>query len=300
MAQAIRAAALHRLGMSRRNFLRLFGSAAVLAPLAHACATPPRAASGAAGPSPGGSAGPGAAATSAPGAAIRAVAFDLFTIFDPRSMIAAVEAAAPGHGPALALAWRTRQFEYAWLRAAGDRYVDFRTLTADALEVAARERHVELGPAARDQLVDAYSALEPWPDAAAALGAMRQSGLRLAPLANYTPAMITALVTRAGLRDVFEHLLSTDAVRSFKPHPRAYQLGVDRFGLPREQIAFAAFGGWDAAGATWFGYPTFWVNRLGVELEQLGRPTAIGRTLTELAAWIAAHNAARADATTAP
>jgi 2-haloacid dehalogenase len=63
-------------------------------------------------------------------------------------------------------------------------------------------------------------------------------------------------------------------------------LGVSLFGLPREEIGFAAFGGWDAAGAAWFGYPTFWVNRLGLPVEELAPgPEATGPTLRELAAW---------------
>jgi len=33
---------------------------------------------------------------------------------------------------------------------------------------------------------------------------------------------------------------------------------------------FAGFGGWDAAGAKWFGYPTVWINRLNAPLEELG------------------------------
>jgi 2-haloacid dehalogenase len=281
--------------MSRREFLQLLGGAALLAPLATAC-TPARPGTPrSAGPAPAPADPPStAAALGSPASpAIRAVAFDLFTIFDPRSVIAAVEAAVPGQGTALAAAWRSRQFEYAWLRAAGGHYADFRQVTEDALRVALRERKLELPAAAQARLVDAYSELTAWPDAAAALRAMRASGLRLAPLANYTPRMISALIDHAGLADVFEQLISTDAARTFKPHPRAYQLGVDRFGLPSAQIAFAAFGGWDAAGASWFGYPTFWVNRLGVEPDQLDGPKATGRDLTELAAWIAAAPHAR-------
>lgn len=235
-----------------------------------------------------GCAGVAGRASTAHAGPIRAVAFDLFTIFDPRSVTAAVEAAVPGRGAAFALAWRTRQFEYAWLRAAGDRYVDFHTVTGDALRVTAREHDVRLDDTECARLVDAYTTLQPWPDSVEALRRMRESGLRLAPLTNYSPGMIAALVRHAGITELFEHQLSTDAVRSYKPHPRAYQLGVDRFALPREQIAFAAFGGWDAAGATWFGYPTFWVNRLGVPLEQLETPTAIGGSLAELPDWIAA------------
>ncbi len=35
-------------------------------------------------------------------------------------------------------------------------------------------------------------------------------------------------------------------------------------------IAFAAFAGWDVAGAKWFGYPAVWVNRLQLPLEKPG------------------------------
>lgn len=226
-----------------------------------------------------------------PRARIRAVAFDLFTIFDPRSLLPVVEAAAPGRGAELALAWRTRQFEYAWIRSSAGHYADFRACTADALLAAAHELGVTLSERVRDRLVDACSALAPWPDSAAALAGMRDAGLRLVTLTNYTPAMTSALLRHAGLHGLFEHQLSTDRVRQYKPHPKAYQLGVDALGLAREHIAFSAFGPWDAAGATWFGYPTFWVNRLGIPMEPLASPTATGPSLDALAAWITATNA---------
>ena len=96
---------------------------------------------------------------------------------------------------------------------------------------------------------------------------------------NMTPAMLAGGVERAGLGDVFEQVLSTERVRSFKPSPAAYRLGVEAFGLDRGQIGFAAFAGWDAAGARWFGYPTLWINRLGAPREELGLeevPTGVG------------------------
>jgi 2-haloacid dehalogenase len=102
--------------------------------------------------------------------------------------------------------------------------------------------------------------------------------------------MLENLLTNAGLRPLFNALISTDRAKAFKPDPRAYALGPSVLRLPREEIAFAAFGGWDAAGARWFGYPTFWVNRLGVPAEELPPgPDAVGPTLHELAAWVAAR-----------
>jgi hypothetical protein len=41
-----------------------------------------------------------------------------------------------------------------------------------------------------------------------------------------------------------------------KLDPRAYQMRIDAFRLPKQEILFAAFGGWDAAGAKSFGYET--------------------------------------------
>lgn len=232
---------------------------------------------------------PGALARPARRAKPRAICFDLFTLFDPRSVVAVAQKVLPSGAVELCDAWRTRQFEYSWLRVAAGQYVDFHTVTEEALVFAARARQVTLSTDARRTLVDAYSRLEPWPDTRATLEAWKKQGLRLAPLANYSPAMIEQLLANAGLGELFDAQISTDAAKTFKPDPRAYALGVSRLGLEREEIVFAAFGGWDAAGARWFGYPTFWVNRLAVAQEELSPPPdGIGPTLTELAAFVAA------------
>jgi len=194
----------------------------------------------------------------------------------------------PEQAEELCEAWRTRQFEYAWLRASAGQYLDFERVTADALAHALRAKKLTLSPLAQSELVAAYSALDPWPDTRAQLGEFRRAGLRLAPLANYSPSMLRRVLTRSGLDSFFELQLSTDRVRAYKPEPRAYALGPDRLGLAREEIAFSAFGGWDAAGAKWFGFPTFWVNRLGLAAEELAPgPDASGPTLVELADFVA-------------
>jgi FMN phosphatase YigB (HAD superfamily) len=63
---------------------------------------------------------------------------------------------------------------------------------------------------------------------------------------------------------------STEVNQTYKPDPRAYTLGMERLHLNKNEIAFAAFGAWDAYGAKSFGYPTFWVNRFNVPAEELG------------------------------
>ncbi|HEU4754361.1 MAG TPA: haloacid dehalogenase type II, partial [Armatimonadota bacterium] len=153
---------------------------------------------------------------------------------------------------------------------------------------AARAVHLELTPEQRARLLRAYQELTVWPDVPAALQALRRSGIRLGFLSNMTAAMLSAGIKTAGLEGTFDHVLSTDPIRSYKPDPRAYRIGLDAFGLQREEILFAAFAGWDVAGARWFGYPTFWVNRLGAPREELGAaPDGMGEDLTALVTYVA-------------
>jgi 2-haloacid dehalogenase len=111
----------------------------------------------------------------------------------------------------------------------------------------------------------------------------------LAFLSNMTVKMLEAGIENSSLQGIFEHVLSTDQLRTYKPDPRAYQLAMDAFRLAREEILFVAFAGWDAAGAKWFGYPTFWVNRLASPEEELGvTPDATGHDLTSLVSFVTA------------
>jgi 2-haloacid dehalogenase len=121
-----------------------------------------------------------------------------------------------------------------------------------------------------------------------ALDSIEKSGIRLALLSNFTRSMLDANIRGAGLDGVFEQVLSTDQAATYKPDPRAYQLGTDALKLTREEVLFVAFAGWDAAGAKLFGYPTYWVNRQHLPAEEIGvRPDGSGGTLTDLVAFLA-------------
>ena len=233
-------------------------------------------------------AGSGLAPVPAAAAQIRAVAFDAFVVFDPKPVFALAERLFPGRGEALGNAWRVRQFEYTWLRTLTGRYADFWQVTGEALSFAARLLKLDMTPEKHGQLMQAYLGLKAHPDVPPALETLRRQGIRLGLLSNMTEAMLKAATRSAGLDGLFEHTLSTDRVQAYKPDLRAYRMGMDAFGLRREEIVFAAFGGWDAAGAKSFGYPTFWANRLGLPAEELGVvPDASGGELGALLRFLA-------------
>jgi 2-haloacid dehalogenase len=222
-----------------------------------------------------------ASATGSP--RIKALAFDAFPVFDPRPIAALAESLYPGQGARLVELWRLRQFEYTWLRTAAGCYADFMHITADALVFATASLKLPLPDEHRDRLLGAYLHLKSWVDAEPVLRKLKASGIRLTLLSNFTPAMLEGSIKASGLDGLFEYALSTDHVRTYKPDPRAYQLGVAVLGLPKEEILFVAFASWDAAGSKAFGYPTFWVNRLGLPAEELGQKAdGEGKTLADL------------------
>lgn len=216
-----------------------------------------------------------------------AVAFDYFVLFNPDSVITEVGHVAPGKAREFVDIWRNRQFEYSWLRSITQRYVDFFAVTEDALAFAASAMHVQLTDVQRRQLMDAYLHLKPWPDTAGALRRLKAANVRIVTIANFSPTMLRSNADHAGLSSLFDALISTDEARTYKPDPRAYQLGVTRLRLPKQDIVFAAFGGWDAAGAKSFGYPTVWVNRFNQPPEQLSvTPDRTVRDLDGLLAFV--------------
>ena len=74
-----------------------------------------------------------------------------------------------------------------------------------------------------------------------------------------------------------------NGIRKYKTDPAAYALGPQALGLPARDILFVSSNGWDAIGATWYGYTTLWVNRAGLPIEQLDTaPSRIGSSLRDV------------------
>jgi 2-haloacid dehalogenase len=215
---------------------------------------------------------------------IRAVIFDAFgTLFDVYSVGALAEQLFPGKGDALAALWRQKQIEYAFIRTLSGRYKPFLAVTEDGLVFAASKLGLELSEGDRRKLMNQYACLSPFPENLGVLKALRERGLPLAILSNGTPEMLDVAVRSAGMHGLFDHVLSVERVGVFKTHADAYALGTQAFGCTPQEIVFVSSNGWDAIGATWFGYTSFWVNRGSQPCEQLDvTPTATGATLDDL------------------
>ena len=195
---------------------------------------------------------------------VSAYVFDAYgTLFDVHAAIARYRGAAGPDADRFSEIWRTKQLEYTWTLTLVGHYADFWTLTERALDFAfARVPSVDRG--LRPKLLEAYRTLDAFPDARAALAALKAQSLRLAILSNGTPSMLSAAVQTAGLAEYLDAVISVDTVRRYKPRPEVYALVTDAFALDRYNVGFVSSNRWDVMGAASFGFQTYWVNRLAV------------------------------------
>jgi 2-haloacid dehalogenase len=192
---------------------------------------------------------------------IKAVVFDAYgTLYDIQSVAAVTEEAFPGFGEIITQIWRIKQLEYTWLRSLMRRYQDFSVITRDSLAYTLRVLGLKYERAAFERIIEKYLHLDLYPDATAALAAMR--GNKLAILSNGSTAMLNALVANSGLERVLDATISIDSKRIFKPSPEAYGLIESVLGVPPVEVLFVSSNPWDACGAKAFGLNVAWIERV--------------------------------------
>jgi 2-haloacid dehalogenase len=201
-------------------------------------------------------------------ASIRGYVFDAYgTLFDVHSVIEAGREIT--RDPAgLSVLWRQKQLEYTWLRALMGRYEDFWAVTEAALRYAVRRLGLTASEPQIARLLAAYLTLACFPEVPAALG--RLAGRPRAILSNGAPAMLAAAVASSGLGGSLEHVISVDAVRTYKPSPLVYALGPSTLGVPAGELLFVSSNAWDVAGAKAAGYQVAWCARTDAPEEELG------------------------------
>ena len=215
-------------------------------------------------------------------APLRALVFDAYgTLFDPYAVRVRAEELFPGQGTAISRLWRAKQLEYSWLRTLMGRYENFWKLTEDALLFSCRSLQLPDDAQKRNRLMETYFSLAAFPEVKATLAQL--SSLPLSILSNGTPEMLNAVVAANGMTHVFAHIFSVDSLQIYKPRPEVYQHATNALGLPKQSIGFVSSNYWDIAGATNFGFQTFWLNRNSAIPDELGiTPTAIFANLAEL------------------
>ena len=214
---------------------------------------------------------------------IRACIFDAYgTIFDFATIVTLCTDIPHETRDALAALWREKQLQYTWLRTIQQQYVDFWQVTGDALDYALESLPLT-NPSLRAHLMSLYLTPPVFPEIPGVLRNLRSAGFITAILSNGSMPMIESASRAAGVEDLIDVVLSADAVRCFKTHPRVYEHALERLALRPDQVSFQSSNAWDAFAASAFGMRVVWCNRYKQRRERLpGSPDHEVHSLAEL------------------
>lgn len=201
---------------------------------------------------------------------IQALAFDHYgTLFDKQAVSAVFEDAFPGAGAEAARLWYDKIKEYCFLSGMMDRYQTWEALTRRALTYVGKALSLDMTDALFDSLVEADLKLPPYPEVPAALARL-SAKFRLYVLSMGSPHMIVTSQKNAGVDGHFSGVITTEGDGVYKPSALAYDVGVREIGLEKPEIGMVSSNSFDVMGAAHYGYPTFWLNRAGGPLDEIG------------------------------
>jgi 2-haloacid dehalogenase len=212
-----------------------------------------------------------------------AFVFDAYgTLFDVHAAIARHRDEVGPDADRLSELWRSKQLEYTWTLTLAGRYLDFWSLTQQALDhafarVPSADRRLKA------KLLEAYRQLDAFADARATLRELKRRAHRTAILSNGSPDMLAAAVAAANLGADLDFVLSVDSIRMYKPRPEVYALVPAAMRVEPADVVFVSSNRWDVMGAASFGFRAAWINRANLPDEYADRPPAVVlRDLTAL------------------
>ena len=187
--------------------------------------------------------------------------FDAYgTLFNVHAAIARFRAESGPEADRMSETWRIKQLEYSWTLTLAGRYTDFWTLTERALDYSLT-RFPSVDKALRPKLLEAYFQLDAFPDAKAALRALKAKGHKTGILSNGSPNMLKGAVDAAGVGGDLDGVLSVDALKMFKPRPEVYGLVTGHYKCTPADVTFVSSNRWDVMAGVSVGFRALWINR---------------------------------------
>lgn len=214
-------------------------------------------------------------------------------VFDVNETLLDIESLAPlfderfGDGRVLR-EWFAQLVMYSMTATLAEHYVDFSTLARGVLRMLGDVHRVDVTDDDLRRLTTGLLTMPAHPDAADGLAALRDNGFRLVTLTNSPPNPNgpTAL-QNSGLGGFFEHQLSVDARRAFKPAPTVYRYVCETLEVAPADCMMVAAHVWDTVGAQNVGYSSALITRPGnppLPVDGLPQPDLVASDLRQLAA----------------
>ena len=163
--------------------------------------------------------------------------------------------------------WRTETGE--WDAPPTDQFRPYRDAWAEAFERASEELGLDAAyvPSAIKMMYDYLKTLGMYRDVQPALEALR-ARVPLAIVSNADEEYLHDTIAESGLR--FDHVISSEGMRVYKPHPRIFLTALEALGIkdPAQALYVGDTPREDILGPHGVGMPAVWINRTEADWPQ--------------------------------
>lgn len=190
------------------------------------------------------------------------LAFDVYgTLIDTAGVVETLKEHVADRAAAFSALWREKQLEYSFRRGLMQNYREFSVCTRQALDYTCRALDADIAEPDRAALMELYRVLPPFPEVREALQVLRDGDARMFAFSNGTADAVRGLLQHAGIDGLFDDVVSTDEVRSFKPNPGVYAHFLRRAGATGAEAWLVSSNPFDVIGAISAGLRAAWVQR---------------------------------------
>ena len=191
---------------------------------------------------------------------IKAIIFDAYgTLFDVNSAAEKCKDKIGDKWEGFANYWRTTQLEYTWLRTLMNRHENFWKVTEDSLDKSMQIFKID--PSMKNELLNLYKVLSTFSEVKGVLNELKKKNYKLAILSNGTPSLLNELVKSNNLDNIFNDIFSIEEVKVYKPHPKVYNIPIQKYRIQKNEVAYLSANTWDVSAGRNYGFNPVWVNR---------------------------------------
>ena len=199
---------------------------------------------------------------------IKAIIFDAYgTLFDVNSAAEKCKDKIGDKWEGFANYWRTTQLEYTWLRTLMNQHEDFWKITEDSLDKSMQTFKID--PSMKSELLNLYKVLSTFTEVKRVLNELKKKNYKLPILSNGTPSLLNELVKSNNLDTIFNDIFSIEEVKVYKPHPKVYNIPIEKYQIQKNEVAYLSANTWDVSAAGNYGFNPVWVNRKNSNFDKL-------------------------------
>jgi len=139
-------------------------------------------------------------------------------------------------------------------------YHRYREILALGVTALFKEHDARLSAAEARSFAESLARWPPFPETRAVLKALRRAGYRTAILSNVDDALLRSSLERIDVE--FDHLVTAQQVRSYKPAARHWQRALSISRVPKSRVLHVAASQLhDIVPANTLGFSCVWINR---------------------------------------